>query len=30
METRGARVTGVRVEGITTDYTDYTDDDATH
>ena len=25
MEARGARVTGVRVEGITTDYTEYTD-----
>jgi hypothetical protein len=29
MEARGARVTGARAEGITTDYTDYTDEDLT-
>ena len=29
MKPRGARVTGVRAEGITTDYTDYTDEDGT-
>jgi hypothetical protein len=29
MEARGARVTQVRAEGITTDYTDYTDEEAT-
>jgi len=28
MEARSARVTGLRGEGITTDYTDYTDEDA--
>ena len=29
MEARGARVTQVRAEGITRDYTDYTDEEAT-
>jgi hypothetical protein len=29
MEARGARVTAVRAEGITTDYTEHTDEDAT-
>ena len=29
MKPRGARVAGVRAEGITTDYTEHTDEDAT-
>ena len=28
MEARGERVTRLKAEGITTDYTDYTDEDA--